>query len=237
MNNSTILIKVKNRLNKLASNDYTNLDSWIVVEAFNKGQLEWCRRNLHGLNLPREGADQSTSRLDDFQTILTSTPPLSSTDKGIYNETSAVNWPKDYLRRERISLTVTKDCCPTPKRMTVYIGEESNVDIYLNDVNMRPDYAWNHTFAILSGDKIQIYHDKKFDIDELKFIYYRQPRFIQIIGVVDLTTGLPATVEVECEFSDDLTELLVDEAADILAGDIENIFQKQRLSESVEKNN
>lgn len=237
MNNSTILIKVKNRLNKLASNDYTNLDSWIIVEAFNKGQVQWCRRNLHGINQKQEGADQSTSRLGDLQTLLTTSPKLSVTDVGIYSETSTTNWPTNYLREERISLTVIKECCLEPKRMNVYLGEEANVDIYLSDVNIRPDYAWNQTFAILAGDKIKVYHDNQFDAEELKFIYYRQPRPIQIIGVVDLVTGLPATVEVECEFSDDLANLLVDEAAEILASDIGSWDQKNRLAESVEKNN
>ena len=43
---STILLKVQERLNKLASNDYDNIQNWQIVEAFNKGQVDWCRRNL-----------------------------------------------------------------------------------------------------------------------------------------------------------------------------------------------
>lgn len=237
MNNATILIKVQNRLNKLSSNDYTNLASWIIVEAFNKGQLQWCRRNLHGTNSKQEGADQSTSRIGDLQVLLTTSPKLTVTDTGIYSETSTTNWPTNYLREERISLMVTKECCPEPKRMKVYLGEEANVDIYLSDVNKKPDYAWGYTFAILAGDKIKVYHDKQFDIDELKFIYYRQPRRIQIVGVKDLVTNTNPTVDVECEFSDDLVELLVDEAASILAGDIDSWSQAQRLGAEVEKNN
>lgn len=237
MNNATILIKVKNRLNKLASNDYTNLDSWIIVEAFNKGQLQWCRRNLHATNLKQEGTDQSTPRLDDFQTLLTPTQKFTFVKNDIYDSTTATMWPKDYMRFERVSLTVVKECCPKPKRMTVYLGEESNVDVLLNDPNKSPDYAWGHTFAILFGDRIDIYHNDKFDIAEAKLIYYRQPRRIQITGVVDLPTNTVPSIDIECEFSDDLIELLVDEAADILAGDIGSWDQKQRLSESVEKNN
>ena len=62
MLNSTILLKVKQRLNKLASNDYDNIQDWQIVEAFNKGQVDWCRRNLHGTNLKQEGDEQSTAR-------------------------------------------------------------------------------------------------------------------------------------------------------------------------------
>jgi hypothetical protein len=48
MNNQTLLIKLKQRLNKLDSKDFDNIQCWQFVEAFNKAQLEWCRRNLHG---------------------------------------------------------------------------------------------------------------------------------------------------------------------------------------------
>ena len=49
--NATIEIKVKERLNKLSSNDYDNLECWQIIEAFNKAQVEWCRRQLHGYNI------------------------------------------------------------------------------------------------------------------------------------------------------------------------------------------
>ena len=51
MNNNTIQIKIKERLNKLDSLDYDNIECWQIVEAFNKTQIEWCRRQLHGGNL------------------------------------------------------------------------------------------------------------------------------------------------------------------------------------------
>jgi hypothetical protein len=43
MLNSTIQIKVKERLNKLDSQDYDNINCWQISEAFNKAQVEWVR--------------------------------------------------------------------------------------------------------------------------------------------------------------------------------------------------
>ena len=83
MLNNTIVIKVKQRINKLDSQDYDNLECWQIVEAFNKAQVEWCRRQLHGLNIVKEGDEQSTRRKDDLQVLLT-TDPLTMTDKKIY---------------------------------------------------------------------------------------------------------------------------------------------------------
>ncbi len=51
MLNSAIVIKLKQRINKLDSQDYDNIECWKAVEAFNKAQVERCRRQLHGLNI------------------------------------------------------------------------------------------------------------------------------------------------------------------------------------------
>ena len=65
MNNTTLQIKFKQRLNKIASDDYDNIECWQIVEAFNKAQIEWCRRQLHGTNNYREGDEMSKRRVDD----------------------------------------------------------------------------------------------------------------------------------------------------------------------------
>ena len=50
MDNNTLQLKIKQRLNKLASFDFDNLECWQMIEAFNKAQVSWCRRQLHGTN-------------------------------------------------------------------------------------------------------------------------------------------------------------------------------------------
>ena len=70
MLNSTIEIKIKQRLNKLDSQDYDNIECWQIVEAFNKAQVEWARRQLHGTNIFKEGDEGSTRRKDDLQVLL-----------------------------------------------------------------------------------------------------------------------------------------------------------------------
>lgn len=233
MLNSTILLKVKQRLNKLASNDYDNIQDWQVVEAFNKGQLEWSRRNLHGLNIVKEGDEQSTSRIDDFQVLL-STVSLIVTDRQSYYESNTI--PDDYLRWKRLSSNAKKECCDA-KRIVVYMAEQANVDELLRDKNKQPNYEWGETFATFKGNKLQIYTNGLFAIEDVKLTYYRTPRRIEITGVKDPYTNLTPTVDVECEFKEDLIEVLVDECAKIIAGDIESIIQYQRAGQSIENNN
>jgi len=239
MLNSAILIKVKERLNKLASNDYDNIQDWQIIEAFCKGQVDWIRRNLHGLNQVKEGDEQSTRRVDDFQILLSTTgnssvPALVMINRQFYYEAPL---PADYLQWKRISSEATKECCPKPKRIVVYLAEQGNRDELLRDNNKKPSYDWGETFATMENNKLQIYTNGEFVPVNTQLTYYRQPRRIQILGVVNPYTGLPSTVNVDSEFKDDVVEVLIDESVKILAGDIESINQVQRESQSVEQNN
>ena len=54
MLNQTLIIKLKQRLNKLSSNDFDNIENWQILEAFNKAQIEW-ESHFHFYELvPRE---------------------------------------------------------------------------------------------------------------------------------------------------------------------------------------
>jgi hypothetical protein len=232
MLNSTITIKLKQRLNKLDSQDYDNIECWQVVEAFNKAQVEWVRRQLHGINITKEGDEGSTRRKDDLHVLLV-TENLNAVDAGIYYDG---NVPADYLQWKRVDVFAKKDCCDK-RRMTVYLAEEGNLNQLLRDKAKQPSFEWAETFATLKGTKVNIYTNDEFEIDSASLIYYRQPRKIQILGCVDPYTNTQTTQEVESEFKDDIIELIIDEAASIIAGDIESGNQFSRGTQGAERNN
>jgi len=232
MLNSTITIKLKQRLNKLDSQDYDNIECWQVVEAFNKAQVEWARRQLHGINLTKEGDEGSTRRKDDLHVLLVTEALLVSDGNGYVD--GAI--PVDYLQWKRVDVFAKKDCCDN-RRMTVYLAEEGNLNQLLRDKAKQPSFEWAETFATLKGNRVNIYTNNDFGIDTAALIYYRQPRKIQIQGCVDPYTNVESTQEVLCEFKDDIIELIIDEAASILAGDIESGNQFSRGTETAERNN
>ena len=232
MLNSTITIKLKQRLNKLDSQDYDNITCWQIVEAFNKAQVEWARRQLHGINLTKEGDEGSTRRKDDLQ-ILLDTGALSISDKQYYY---AGVLPEDYLQWKRVDVVTQKGCCDK-RSMMVYLAEEGNLRQLLTDKAKQPSFEWGETFATLIGGNVNIYTNNEFNIDSANLIYYRQPIKIQINGCIDPYTNIASTANVTCEFKDDIIELIIDEAASILAGDIESGNQFSRGSEGAERNN
>jgi hypothetical protein len=232
MLNSTITVKIKERLNKLDSQDYDNITCWQIVEAFNKAQVEWSRRQLHGINVVKEGDEQSTRRKDDLQVLLIK-QPLNITNKEIYYEGSI---PLDYLQWKRVDVYAQKDCCDK-RRMTVYLAEEGNLNQLLRDKAKQPNFEWAETFATLINNTVHVYTNKDFDISDAYLTYYRQPIKIQILNCTDPYTGVISTTNVDCEFKDDIIELIIDEAVSILAGDIEQGNQFSRTQETAERNN
>jgi len=232
MLNSTITIKMKQRLNKLDSQDYDNITCWQVVESFNKAQVEWTRRQLHGINLVKEGDEQSNRRKDDLQILLTTFDLPTSNEQYFYSGVL----PEDYLQWKRVDVLSKKGCCDK-RSMVVYLAEEGNLRQLLIDKSKQPSFEWGETFATLKGGKVNIYTNGDFTIEDTDLIYYRQPQKIQILGCTDPYTNLTSTADILCEFKDDIVELIIDEAVSILAGDMESGNQFSRGTESAERNN
>jgi len=235
MQNGTILLKIQQRLNKLASNDYDNIESWQIVEAFNKGTVAWCRRQLHGMNQKQEGDEQSKRRIDDLQIILTDTP-LTLAKKDVYF-TTTTGLPDNYFEWKRVSGDAFDDCCEKSRRMVITLAEEANVDELLRDHMKQPSFKWGETFCTLKNGELLVFTNGEFEIPNVSLVYYRQPRRIEIANVVDPYTNLISATDIESEFKDDIIELMIDEAAKILAGDIESFNQVQTATQQVESNN
>lgn len=235
MDNITVQIKLKQRLNKLSSNDYDNIELWQMSEAFNKAAVEWSRRQLHGGNMYKEGDEFSKRSIDDMQVLLRELP-LTGITTDDYFETT--NFPiDDYLEYKRVTASAKDECCPDLRVMQVYLAEEANVNLIQRDPLKRPDFNWAETFCTILDNKIRIYKNKDFDIVQPILTYYKRPTYIQFIGAVDPYTGDTSTVDVESDFKDDIVELILDEAAAIIAGDIDNFNQANREQQAAERSN
>ena len=218
----------------MSSNDYDNIENWQILEAFNKSQIEWVRRQLHGNNIYKEGDEVSKKRIDDLQ-ILLEELNLTGAETERYLETD--NFPVDtYLEYKRVSAKATNDCCSSARSMTVYLAEEANVELIYRDELKRPDFEWGETFCTLIGNAIRIYK-KDFTIVQPVLTYYRKPILVEFEAVLNPYTGVVSTADVICEFKDDIAEIIIDETAALIAGDIENMIQVQRDQQSAERNN
>ncbi len=162
MNNATILLKIQQRLNKLASSDYDNIESWQIIEAFNKGQVAWARRQLHGMNTKQTGDEQSKRRIDDLQILLTSTPVTLVKRDTFFTTTTGL--PANYLEWKKVSAKAKNDCCKDLRRMVITLVEEANVDELLRDKMKQPSFDWGETFCTLENNQLKIYTNNQFEV-------------------------------------------------------------------------
>lgn len=235
MNNTLIQVKIKDRINKGDSNDYPNIQPYQFIEAFNKSMDDWTRRQLQGINQTRTGAEGSTRRIDDLQVLLTDWID-TWTEKELYWESN--QFPDDYLEWCRISAYCQDECkeCPPRRFKAIFEGNEADVDLYLADVNRQPSYDWATTFSTVAGNKFRIWNNGQFDIVNPVLTYYKAPVHIQVAGVTNPDTGAVSTTDVLCEFPDNVIEVIIDGAAAILAGDIDNYQKLQQLTQQEERN-
>jgi len=234
MNNTTLQLKIKQRLNKLDSQDFDNIQCWQMVEAFNKGQVEWVRRQIQGLNITKTGDEQTTMRVDDLQRLLIE-ERLDMNSRDTYYESGIL--PSNYMYYKKVNIHAHKDCCETRRDMTVtYLAEEENIALLLSDALKRPSFEWGETFCTFVGNHLRVYTNNEFEVAVAILMYYRFPALVQIAGCSDPYSLQVSTTDVECEFKDDIAEILVDEAVQILAGDMESITQYQLAQTSTQSN-
>lgn len=217
--------RAKNALEKQDTNKYTNLNDWDFEDALNKGLSDWLRRQHHGMNLKKEGDEETEIRIDDLQVLLKSTPISVNQPTAIYNEISRL--PKDYRYYKKLTPIVTKGNC---KEVTLksFLVEEANTDHYLKDYTMSPSFDFEETFHTMLSNKFRIYHNNDFVINEVILTYYRNPSYISCDK---------KDFDKVWEWKDDVAELIIDEAIGILAGNIEHQNAYELATKRTENNN
>lgn len=232
MKNNLVRLKLKQRLNKLASSDYTNLECWQEVELLNKACVQWVRRQLHGTNMYQEGDEGSKRRIDDLNILLVE-KELKGSNKGEYFETESL--PEDYFEFKKVIIKAKQDGCDKHKKIRCVPVQEANVEWYLSDHLRQPSFKWGETFSTLFGGKVRVWTNEDFYVTDCKLSYYKKPRQINFEGCRDYEGVLGS--DVEFEFKDDVVELIIDEAVAIAAGDIQDFNNMQRQKQSVEESN
>ena len=232
MNNNVLRIKIQQRLNKLGSFDYDNLECWQIAEAVNKAQLQFARNQIHGNNQHQEADGSSKVNIDDLQ-ILAIDKSMTATKHKIYYETALI--PDDYLKYIKISCKAKSECCD-PRPIVVYVHDRADEDNLLIDSFKSPSIEWGETFATISSNRFRIYTNDLFTISDIVLTYYKKPIDVSFDNCIDLKTGT-LSQNVESIFKDDIMELIIDQACSILAGDIEANNQIIRNSQNAVINN
>lgn len=231
MKPQTALIKLRLRLNKLHSSDYDDIPDWTAVEAINKEQVEFVRRQFHGNNVTQEGDEESRIRVEDLQILLIE-KDLKGTSKPLFFESEKL--PDNYFFFKRVIPLASKDDCKGRPMYSVLI-EESNVPTYLSDWSMQPSFEWAQSFHTLVGNRLRVYTNNDFKIDKAVFMYYRKPQMMDIAGYTH-EDGVVST-DKDIEFNEHIAEIILDGAVARIASDIESLNQTQLKKQEADSDN
>lgn len=225
-----VVIKTRLRLNKLHSQDYDNIEDWKVMEAVNKAALEWFRKQVLGYNKLQEGDEGGKVRVDDLQQFLVELK-LPGVTKKIYFESDPL--PSNYLWYKRVLPLCLKGTCQGIALDSLFV-EEANIPTLLLDWSMKPSFEWRETLHTIIGDKIRVYTNAEFEVQNIYLTYYRRPVKVDIAGYTH--EDETSSSNVDLEFKDDVAEIILDEAASILAADTEYMLQLQAAKQRAAEN-
>ena len=105
-----VALKIRQRLNKVDTQDDENLPLYVIVEAYNKGQLNIVNRLSSKNNIYKTGLESTTFRVDDLECLINPDAYiLSTTKKDGFYLTDYI--PKDYLRYIRTTCIAKTNSC------------------------------------------------------------------------------------------------------------------------------
>lgn len=225
-----IFLKVKQRLNKGDTQDDENLSPYVVVEAYNKAQLNIVNRLSGKNNLYKSGVESSVARVDDLQCLINDQPKkLSGVAKEGYFLTEEL--PKDHLRYIRTTCKASKDSCDK-KDLFVYLQEESNLNTLLKNDYFNPSFEWAETIGTIANNRLKVFTLDKFKIHNVYLTYMKEPVSIDIQGYFK-QDGSPST-NINPELPDSVVEMCIDETVRILSGDMQNQFSNQIAQQNLQ---
>lgn len=223
MTSKIAMKRIDQALEKLDTETNANFDWWAKEDALNKACNDWVRRQFHGTNQYKEGQEESTTRVDDLQVLLREVS-LKFVNGNNYADTSKL--PKNYRYYNLLTVFATKDDCNNIQIPSLFV-ENSNVNDYLSDWTISPDFDFEQCFHVLLDNHFRIFKSN-YKIERVLLSYYKNPDYIDCSK---------KKMDKVWEWKDDVAEVIIDEAVKLLAGNIEYSSAFQLANNRVENNN
>ena len=206
--------ELKLKLNKVDTQDYSNILVPEVDWYLNEAMTVFIKQRYGVTNIKREGFEETQKRIDDLKTLVVKEDPATPTattipttvvsttsDVGTYRaDLSALAY--DYMFLVRITCQSTKTSCQSgTKKLWGIQVQHDDLDTVLYDPFYKPSFEWEEVPLVFgenpddpTSDRkgaIYLYSDGTFSVDSVFVEYLRHPlRISYADGVVD-STGVP----------------------------------------------
>jgi len=216
----SLLYKIDQKLNKLATNEHQEIPLEDKILALNEAQIKLIKQKIDGFSvLNGMGLDSFKKRYQDLQSLILDYVPLDLkiTDKKLnqYKAILKTLSPK-YMFYIDSYVTADKGKC---KDRIIWINKDlakhGDVSLLLNNTNYKPSFEYQETFNLISSNDISIFTDGTFTPKKLYLSYMRYPVYIDKEGYINFEGKESTTVNCELEsyLEDELLDLTVQNLA------------------------
>ena len=237
----SLLYKIDQRLNVLASNFHQQIHEEDKVLAINEGMLILMKQKLDTTNDHRIGLDGSKKRYEDLEKFIED-PASHPLDLVISDE---------YLNKYTVDLTgispaymfyidsymvASKGKCTD---RIIYVNNDmtkhSDITTLLTNSNYKPSFEYQETFNVSSSDELWYFTDGTFTPSKVYLSYLRYPKYVAPAGFV-LPNGTVIEKQQDCEFKNYLEDELLDIVVKNLAMTTQNQLAVQNSESRIRTN-
>ena len=143
--------------------------------------------------------------------------------------------PENYYKILRVESFIKCDECPLISANTQEILNH-DVSTILTDPNWAPSYNFAETYYEISGDKIIVYHNNAFEIDQVCIDYIRKPKPVYTPSLAyggSYIDGNGDLISADSDLELDVERKIADLAALIISRDLTDVPEFQSQMEKI----
>lgn len=237
INVEELVYEFKLMINKVNRQDNVDIPVEDIIVYLNRAQMSWVKTKINPNNVYKVGYEAIEKRIDDLQVLKKSSVRLSTTktnDPFYAGFSCALDSVADYMFYVGSICVAKKQDCK--KNLTIDLVKQGDLTNMYLDANFSPSFEWRTTLATLGDNKLYVYTDGEFTIEDVYLTYLRYPNSIDIEGYNKLDGTLSQNVN--CELPDyakgDIVDLAVKFAAQSNDNQIQAVFAEDRLVKNSE---
>lgn len=230
INVDELLYEFELRINQLDREDNQNIFLENKLIHLNNAQMTWIKSKLNQNNIYKIGYEGNRKRIDDLQVLKVNNKRLNileGKNKRYLNYEASLELD-DYMFYESCYVQASTSKCSST--MSVNLIKEGELEtLYYND-NYQPSFFWRETLATIGNNKLYVYTDGEFKVENAYLTYLRKPKLIDKEGYKK-ADGVDS-VNQDCELPEyaknDILDIAVGYAAQATDNQLQAQFAKLR---------
>jgi hypothetical protein len=218
----SLLYKIDQKLNKLSTNEYQQINLEDKILALNEAQIKLIKQKVDGQNtISGLGLDAFKKRYEDLQSLVVTYnhQPLDLTlmnaELNQWKANIHLLTPKYMFYIDSYVIADKGRCTDRKIWINRDLAKHGDLQYCLNNTHYKPSFEYQETFNFLSSDEISIFTDGTFTPKQIYISYMRYPVYINKTGYVmlDGQDSYDADCELETYLEDELLDLTVQNLA------------------------